>query len=155
LTATSQGTFKPTALYDYDVFNNVVAYCDPTETHAMNGDWTPPTTSIWPHDDLCASHTNVVPHWSATFSYPSQQPYGELSSMITPLGYTRRFAYSSSQQAGNDFGLPTSVAGDPFTQADGSSVMPTQSSWYDAQGNLRCYSKAREPRSCHTTRSGA
>jgi YD repeat-containing protein len=33
-TTTSQGTFRPTTLYDYDTFNNITAYCDQTETHA-------------------------------------------------------------------------------------------------------------------------
>jgi YD repeat-containing protein len=140
-TSTSQGSFKPTRLFDYDTFNNVVAYCDQSETHAMNGDWTPATTSIWANDSLCAMHTNVVPHWSATYSYPSQQPYGELTSMTTPLGYTHTIAYDASKQGGNDFGLPTSVTGAPFAQLDGSTTAPVQTFWYDAPGNLRCHSK--------------
>ena len=140
VTATSQGTFKPTRVYDYDTFNNLVAYCDPNETHAMNGDWTPATTSIWPHDDLCAHHTNVVPHWSATFSNPSQQPYGELSTITTPLGYTRHIGY---QQGPADDGLPRSVSGDTIPQFDGTSITPTQTFSYDANGYLRCYSKGK------------
>jgi YD repeat-containing protein len=140
-TTTSQGSFKPTRLFDYDTSNNVTAYCDESETHAMQGDWTPATTSIWDHDDLCAAHTNVVPHWSAAYSHPAQQPYGELTSMTTPLGYTRTFSYSPSQQAGNDYGLATSVTGTSFVQYDGSALTPVQTFWYDATGYLRCYSK--------------
>jgi len=135
-TTTSQGTFRPTTLYDYDAFNNVTAYCDQTETHAAGADWiTPPASS----DSLCSSHT--VAHARFTFSYPSYEPYGELTALTTPLGYGRHFAYAPVQQNGADYGLPTSVTGDSFTQADGTINTPTQTFWYDGPGNLRCYSK--------------
>ena len=74
-------------------------------------------------------------------SYPSYEPNGELTSMTTPLGYTRTFSYAPSQQAGLDYGLPTAVTGDSYPQLDGPSITPTQSFWYDANGKLRCYSK--------------
>jgi YD repeat-containing protein len=48
----------------------------------------------------------------------------------------------ASQQAGNDFGLPTSVTGDPVTQQDGTTVTPVQTFWYDRSGNLGCYGEA-------------
>jgi YD repeat-containing protein len=134
---TSQGTFRPTKLYDYDAYNNVVAYCDEDETHRAGADWvTAPASS----DTLCSSHAGTA-HWSAAFTYPSYQPYGQLSSMTTPLGYTRHFTYSATNQGGADFGLPTAVSGDPITQRDGSTLTPAQTFWYDAPGNLRCYSK--------------
>jgi YD repeat-containing protein len=135
-TTSSQGTFRPTALYDYDAYNNVTAYCDETQTHAAGADWTsaPPTT-----DSLCASHGGA--HAGFAFAYPSYQPYGRLTAMTTPLGYTRQIAYASGQQAGNDYGLPTSVTGSAFAQPDGTTITPTQSFWYDGHGNLRCYSK--------------
>ncbi len=137
-TTTSQGSFRPTKLYDYDGFNNVVAYCDETETHAAGSDWTAPPTQS---DSLCTSQAGSVPHWRATYTYPGSEPFGQLGSMTTPLGYTRRLSYATAQQAGNDYGLPTSVTGDAFAQLDSSTITPTQSFWYDAQGNLRCYSK--------------
>ena len=140
-TTTSQGSFKPTRLYDYDEFNNVTAYCDPIETHAMNGDWTPSTTSIWDRDSLCAQHANVVPHWHATYLPVTQEPYGELISMTMPLGYTRTFSYDAGKQGGVNYGLPTGVTGDTIAQLDGSSITPAQTFWYDGTGNLRCYSK--------------
>ena len=37
--ATSRGTFRPTALYSYDQFNNLTVYCDPIQTHTYGGDW--------------------------------------------------------------------------------------------------------------------
>ena len=140
-TTTSQGSFKPTRLYDYDEFDNVTAYCDASETHAMSGDWTPSATSIWANDSLCSQHTNAVPHWNATYLRPTQEPYGELSSMTTPLGYTRTFSYDAGKQGGVDYGLPTGVTGAAIAQLDGSSITPTQTFWYDGTGNLRCYSK--------------
>src|SRR6202022_3502907 len=127
-TTTSVGSFKPTKLYDYDAFNNVVAYCDETQTHAAGGDWTGTPTSQ--SDSLCASQAGTAPHWRATFVNPSSEPYGELASMTTPMGYTRRFSYDASQQAGNDYGLPTSVTADSFIQLDGSTIVPTQTFWY-------------------------
>jgi len=138
-TTTSVGSFKPTKLYDYDAFNNVVAYCAETETHAAGSDWTGTPTSQ--SDSLCTSQAGTVPHWRATFVTPSSEPYGELASMTTPMGYSRQFSYAATQQGGNDYGLPTSVSGDSFAQLDSTTITPTQSFWYDAQGSLRCYSK--------------
>jgi YD repeat-containing protein len=140
-TTTSDGSFKPTQLYDYDQFNNVVAYCDASETHAARADWTPPQASVSTNESLCASQAGSVPYWHATYSYPSYEQYGELASMTTPSGYTRSLSYSASQQAGADYGLPTSITGTPFAQIDGTSITPTQAFWYDANGYLRCYSK--------------
>jgi YD repeat-containing protein len=78
-TTTSQGTFRPTTLYDYDAFNNVAAYCDQTETHTAGADWTrPPAAS----DSLCSSH--AIAHATFTFTYPSYEPNGELITMTTP-----------------------------------------------------------------------
>jgi YD repeat-containing protein len=134
--STSEGTFRPTKLFDYDGFNNVLAYCDQHETHQAGADWTVPPVSA-----QCASRAASVPHASFAFSYPSPQPYGRLESMTTPMGYTHRLSYAPAQQAGNPYGLPTAVTGDPITQLDGTTVTPTQTFWYDANGNLRCYSK--------------
>jgi YD repeat-containing protein len=138
-TSTSQGTFKPTKLFDYDAYNNVVAYCDEAQTHAAHADWVPGSGSQ--SDSLCASQAGAIPHWQATYVYPSYEPYGELTSMTTPLGYTRTFSYAPAQQGGADYGLPTAVTGGAIAQLDGSSVTPSQTFWYDGSGNLRCYSK--------------
>jgi YD repeat-containing protein len=133
---TSEGTFRPTKLFDYDGFDNVVAYCDEHETHQAGADWTTAPTSA-----QCASRSGSAPHARFTFTYPTWQPYGQLASMTTPMGYTHRLSYAASQQAGNDFGLPTSVTGDPIAQLNGAMITPTQTFWYDGTGNLRCYSK--------------
>jgi YD repeat-containing protein len=141
LTTTSQGTIRPTRIYDYDGFNNVLAYCDENEAHAANADWTPISYSVKADDSLCSSQAGSVAHWRATYSYPSYEPFGELQSMSKPLGYTHTFVYDPSQQGGNDYGLPTAVTGGTISQFDGSSVTPMQAFWYDSVGNLRCYSK--------------
>jgi RHS repeat-associated protein len=135
-TTSSQGTFRPTKLFDYDAFNNVTAYCDETETHSAGADWVAAPAAS---DSLCSSR--AVAHATFTFSYPSYQPYGQLTTMTTPLGYARQVTYAAAQQAGTDYGLPTSVTGTQFQQLDGSWITPTQSLWYDGAGNLRCYGK--------------
>jgi YD repeat-containing protein len=134
---TSEGTFRPTKLFDFDAYNNIVAYCDEHATHLAGGDWTSPPA---PSDSRCATLAAGVPHTRTTYTYPGYQPYGELSTLSTPLGYTQHFSYAASQQAGNDYGLPTTVSGDSFTQIDGTTVTPTRTFWYDANGIARCYS---------------
>jgi YD repeat-containing protein len=136
--ATSQGTFRPTTLYDYDPFNNVTAFCDQMETHGAGVTWSGALTGS---DSLCSANDPSGRHWRATYTNPSYQQYGQLASTTTPLGYSRHYSYATSQQGGNDYGLPTAVVGDPFTQVDGTSISPTQTFWYDATGYLRCYSK--------------
>jgi len=51
-----------------------------------------------------------------------------------PSGYRRHFTYDAN-------GLPTQVSGDAFAQADGSTIAPTQSFTYDADGDLVAYKK--------------
>ena len=141
VTATSQGTFRPTKIYDYDAFNNVVGYCDESESNAKGADWVGPYGTVLANDSLCATYGASVAHWHSTYSYPSYEPYGELTSMTTPMGYTRTFSYVPAQQGGVDYGLPTAVTGAAIAEVDGSTITPSQTFWYDGTGNLRCYSK--------------
>ncbi|MBV8370377.1 MAG: hypothetical protein JO036_15830 [Candidatus Eremiobacteraeota bacterium] len=136
-TATSQGTFRPTKLFDYDAYNNVTAYCDETETHNAGVVW---SSSLSGSDTLCSTNDGSGQHWRASYTFPSYEPYGELATMSTPLGYTRHFSYNAAYEGGADYGLPTSVTGDSFVQIDGSSLTPAQTFWYDTTGNVRCYS---------------
>jgi YD repeat-containing protein len=135
---TSVGTIRATQLFDYDTFNNVVAYCDPVATNLAGGNWTgtPPVS-----DSRCATLAAAVPHQHFDYTYPSYQPYGQLLSATSAMSYTTSFSYGTAQQTGADYGLPTSVTGQSFTQADGSTNTPTQTFWYDTNGGLRCYSK--------------
>ena len=138
-TTTSQGSFLPTKIFDYDANNNVVAYCDENEVHQAGVDYLPVSFSIEANDSLCASQMGSVPYWRATFTTPSWELAGELTSMTTPMGYTRTISYAPSQQTGIDYGLPTAVRGDPIAQSDGART-PFQSLTYDAAGNLVCSS---------------
>jgi YD repeat-containing protein len=78
------------------------------------------------------------------------EPFGELTSIVTPgtraapNGYARSIGYSSAQQGGADFGLPTSVVGTAFPQNDSAVPIraPSQSYTYDANGNIVCYGNA-------------
>ncbi len=147
MTTMAQGTFQPTQLYDYDTYNNVVAYCDANATHQAHADWTVPAPSISPNESLCQSQAGSVPHWRATYKTlatdptMSYEPYGELMTTTSPSGYTKTFSYSSSQESGNEYGLPTSITGAQIPQNDAITPIrqPKQSLWYDATGNLVCY----------------
>ncbi len=139
VTTTSQGTFKPTKIYDYDTHNNIVGYCDENESHAKGADWTGPYASVYANDALCATYGPSVAHWQATYSYPSNEPFGEMTVVTTPLGYHRTLQYNATPQAGADYGLPTDVIGDAITQNDGTSRQPHQAFVYDANGNVVCY----------------
>lgn len=132
---TSEGTFRPTRLYDYDANNNVLAYCDESETNP-SANW---ASTPSPSDTLCSSLS--APHAQFAYSHPTYEPYGELTTITTALGYNRRIGYDLSKQGGTDYGLPTSVSGDPITQLDGTTVTPSQNFWYDTNGSVRCYSK--------------
>jgi YD repeat-containing protein len=141
-TTTSQGSFRPTKLYDYDAYNNVVAYCDEKASHANGGrgDWRsagPP--SAGGPDALCATNGSSAHAVFTYLTYPAQtyEPYGELTAIRSPLGYTRTIGYDASKQGGMDYGLPTSVQGSTIAQTDGSRT-PLQTMAYDASGNLIC-----------------
>ncbi len=139
ITPSGTATFRPTQLYDYDQYNNVIAYCDQRASHPR-GDWTAsgPPTAGGP-DGLCASNGSAA---HAVFTYPtnpapSYEPFGELTNIRTPLGYNRAIGYDPARQGGSDYGLPTSVAGDVVSQPDGTRT-PLQPLTYDASGNLIC-----------------
>jgi hypothetical protein len=118
-----------------------VAYCDENEVHQTGVDYLPVSWSIETNEALCASQMGGVPYWHATYTAPSYEPYGELTSMTTPLGYTRTFSYAAAQHGGADYGLPTAATGAAIAQLDGLTVTPSQTFWYDGSGNLRCYGK--------------
>jgi YD repeat-containing protein len=127
---TSQGTFHPTELISYDAFNNPTAICSPNKTHSLGLDWTtPPVVS----DSLC-------PHASGaalrTVQYPSYEPFGEVSSVTTPSGYSQTVLYSASAQNGTDYGLPTSEQGTVILQSDSTNRQPTLNATYDSFGRL-------------------
>lgn len=141
--APAAGAFRPTALYSYDAYNNVVAYCDPVATNASvtNGDWTatpPPSDSLCPQSSIATQ---------MQWTYPSYEPYGELTGITTPgtsalpSGYHKAISYDPARQGGTDFGLPTLVLGASIAQTIDATTptrQPRQDLWYDANGNILC-----------------
>jgi YD repeat-containing protein len=132
-------TFRPTELYDYDQFNNLVAFCDQRATHPR-GDWgsSGPPTSGGP-DALCSTNGSSA-HAVFTFPInpaPAYEPFGQLTNIRSPLGYNRAIKYELGPQGGTDYSLPTAVLGDFISQPDGGR-QPFQSFTYDSNGRLIC-----------------
>ena len=135
---TSIGTFRPTKLFSYDQFNNVLSYCDEAKTNALGLNWTgTPAASYM----LCPTGTGATGAtqyvWDDVDSY---EPFGLLISSYTPLGYEETYAYTGGAVSDN-YGLPSSVVGASFAQSNGTNAQPQQSFTYDAYGNLQTYSK--------------
>lgn len=140
LPAASTGSPRPTTLFTYDASNNLVATCDPVWSDANGFDWqsTPsPTYSPCP-----ASHANSPTNPGptlATYAPSSPEPFGELTAVTKPMGYTVTSSYSPGPQAGSlDYGQPTEVKGASIAQADGTTITPTTDLYYDSYGNLIC-----------------
>ncbi len=134
----AQGTFRPTLLYSYDAFNNLTSTCDTRWSHANGHDWNAtgtPTSS----DSLCpgtvGSSTAPGPI-VYQYQYPAQEPFGELTTATSQLGYARAFGYATSS---TDYGLPLTVTGRAFTQTDGTQFSESKTFAYDAKGNLTGY----------------
>ena len=130
---------RPTRLYSYDAYGNIVAYCDSTETNTDGLSWGNATPS--PSDSLCpqlvgsqGAPTNAVSTWSPT----PAEPYGELSKFYSPTGYKRSFTYATGSL---DNGLPTQIAGTCFSQSSGVQRCPSEQLSYDGHGNLVCDTK--------------
>jgi len=144
---TSSGTFRPTRLFSYDANNNVTAVCDQLATHVLGKDWPAPPGPPPAGQNLCPQTSVAMRfHWISV----AAEPFGELATSTTPgtpaarNGYTKTFSYDPAAQGGADYGLVTSVIGDPISQTPGGQapavVSPTQSFQFDANGNEVCYS---------------
>ena len=131
------GYNPPTTLIDYDGFSNVTAVCDPVLVHSITADYWSGQYSAGA-DNYCSSLFGTTNHPYAQYSYPSNEPYGELASVTSATGYTRSISYQPGPQGGLDTGLPTNVSGATVQQFDGSSRRPSVSASYDANGNLVC-----------------
>jgi YD repeat-containing protein len=135
--------YRPTRLFDYDAFNNVVAYCDAAETHPA-GDWTVDYSGQSPgqytagSDSYCTSLLGNANHMRMSYTYGPSEPYGELTTVVSPSGYVRTIAYDAGPQGGLDYGLPTRMFGTGVTQFDNTGRTPSQSMAYDINGNVVC-----------------
>jgi YD repeat-containing protein len=124
----SDGTYRPTSFYSYDQNNNVTAACDPEFVHnTLHADWSTPPTAV---DTLCPQQTGAARMaWTAT----TAEPFGELSTVIKPLGQTINYTYDPGHQGGVDYGQPTYVAG--------ATVPAAQTITYGATGDVIAYDK--------------
>jgi YD repeat-containing protein len=128
--STTEGTFRPTTLFSYDSNNNIVSGCDPRFSHNNGLDW---VTTPAPSDTLCPSTTGATRMaWVST----STEPFGELQTLTTPLGYGISLQYRAGLQGGLDYGLPTASTGTQFLQSDGSAMTAQKAITYDANGNV-------------------
>ena len=126
---------RPTTLIDYDSFSNVVAFCDPAIVADNGGNWSGQYAN--PSDSYCTSLPGYTHHQTFAYTYQTYEPYGELTSTTTPNAYTRTISYSTSAQAGADYGLPTKISGQSIVQYSGNR-QPSVSATYDTNGNVIC-----------------
>lgn len=129
-------TMRPTKRYSYDGFNNVVAFCDESWSHANGADWDrtgrPPAS-----DSLCPNQPGTT-QLSYDLSDPAE-PFGRLTALTTPLGNHRFFSYATGPQGG-DFGLVSEATSDADTNNDGTPRADDVTLQYDASGNITVYS---------------
>jgi YD repeat-containing protein len=126
--------WAPQSRYFYDASNNLTYYCDAFYMYYHQG-------------DQCTGYAVGITWLS--WVPKSYELFGELTSITTPIGYSKNITYDSTYQGGGlDYGLPTQVSwGGTFNQPDGSTRNPTQLFTYDASGNLICYNKLGTDRS--------
>jgi Domain of unknown function (DUF6531) len=130
------GQLSPLSFYSYDPYNNVTAYCDPVFNQTNGNSWTNSPT-----DSLCPSNTGA-----ARFTFNSSdlnEPYGCLTTMKKPSGYTTTISYPSAPAACG-YGLPTQTTGTTISQYDNTTRTPTQDFGYDGYGNLNSYDKGKD-----------
>jgi YD repeat-containing protein len=128
---TSAGTIRPTSLYDYDSYNNVVDYCDPANNPNSANSWNPS-----PGPSPCANSGNT--HY-AQFTYNSDpnELYRCLVKTQTPGAYVTNITYGSGTCG---VGLPTlAQAASSFSQVDGNPRRPKQTFVYNSNGTLSSY----------------
>ncbi|MEO7202930.1 MAG: DUF6531 domain-containing protein, partial [Candidatus Tumulicola sp.] len=135
-------SYRPTSLYSYDGYNNVRSYCDPDYSHHNGFDWTSPPQS----QECPMTAGSPGAPGPEVFQYgmgDSNEPFGRLTSTTSRMGYSYGISYNTSQGGGGDYGLPTQVQGDSFSQFDpNDSRQPVQNFTYDQYGNLIAYNKA-------------
>lgn len=138
--ATSVGTFRPTALFSYDQFNNLTVYCDPIQSNKYGGDWigSNPGHPYATGDNLCGA---IAGSMYFTYSYTDgSEPYGLPTNSFTPSGYETTLAYNNGPVSDN-YGLPTQITGAGYTQADGTTRTPTTTYTYDPYGDVASVNK--------------
>ncbi len=136
-----QQQIRPTQLYSYDQFNNVLAYCDQSWSQKNGRDWDV-TGNPGSSDALCPQTVGSPAQPAATvmtYTNPTCEPFGEVATIATPMGYQRTISYVLPG-AGTDYGLPIAVTGTAVTQVDRVTPLQlNQTFGYDGSGNLTVY----------------
>lgn len=123
----------PLTFYSYDDNHNILASCDPV--------WTSGNHKVWkanPGDSLCPGGANTT---TLTYQkFDTAEPFGCLTNIQKPRGYTTTIEYSGSGPCGS--GLPVNTTGTTIAQPNTQpSRTPTQDLGYDSFGNLSTYDK--------------
>lgn len=134
---------RPTTLFSYDQYDNIVSVCDPVWSQTNGDDWngtaTPATCPTTVGSVLAPGP--VVLRWNDTTG--GSEPFGELTDVYNSLGYHEALTYTGAQEggtggnAGLDFGQVTTVTGDPIVQSS-STYSPTVQEVYDQLGDPIC-----------------
>jgi YD repeat-containing protein len=128
---TSQGTISPTSFYDYDVYNNLVHYCDPANN--SHNSWIASNS-----DGLCAefgTHYAIYTYTSDSGPGDPNEPYGCLTDTYKPGGYHTQFKYQGGSGPCG-VGLPTKVIGQSIQQDDKSTRQLNEILSYNNDGTL-------------------
>jgi len=133
---TSQGTLRPTSLFDYDSHNNLLNYCDPANN--SNNTWNP---SPGPTPCSGSGSTSYMKYTYSTAD--ANEPYGCVATNVTPSGYTTQVTYSAviSPPHPCNVGLPYQIKPGTYVQADGMTRNAMQTFTYGTAGNVRTYTK--------------
>jgi YD repeat-containing protein len=127
------GSYNPVSYYSYDPNNNVTSYCDQVYNQKLGNAWKPNPTAT-----MCPASGNGIA--SFTFVTGTNEPFGCLTAMQRPGGYSTTISYW--QGTGTcGVGLPATVQGAQVTQYDQSTRTPIQDLAYDGYGNLSTYDK--------------
>lgn len=127
--STSLGSIRPTLTATYDAWSNLTSLCDAVYNAGNTGAC--PTTP--------GSGSNVYVY--DTTNPDSAEPYGKLTDTYSAINYHTKFVYNyNSQNEPGDYGLPTKIAGDEFTELDNVTTPTPQINFaYDQYGNVTSY----------------
>ncbi|MGC2649247.1 MAG: DUF6531 domain-containing protein [Candidatus Cybelea sp.] len=128
-------TLSPLSYYSHDGNHNITAYCDPVWTNNNNKTW-----NNSPGESLCPSGNNKTTQLTYN-SNDTNEPFGCLTGMAKPSGYSSTISYGSGNCG---LGLPSQEQGATIAQYNNVARTPTQNFTYDAYGDLQTYNKGRD-----------
>src|SRR5579863_421089 len=136
-------TMRPTQLFSYDQYNNVLAYCDQVKTHSLGLDWNGAASTS---DSLCPVGTGATGAAQFVYDYAdANEPYGVLNNTYKPLGYEETYGYANGPVFDN-YGLPTTITGTCMTQTIDTTTpsrCPLKTASYDSYGDVITYNEGK------------